>query len=163
MEIVRTWGALNPPIMSYRAGVQRMLLGEFKFMPSNAEYVFEAKAKNPKTPIGLAFFRDLTANSYVFHMIRKAAKHPNAAILFTLWATTPDANRLFEVEYPLSPNLVLGSGPHARQVNKTLKEKNIKVVSWWDSKETVEKLLWYQKEEGQRYVKELSKVRTGRN
>jgi ABC-type Fe3+ transport system substrate-binding protein len=164
MEIVKTWGALNPPIMTYEAGIQRMLLGEFKFMPSNGEYLFEVKGKNPKAPIGIGFFKDLTANSYVFHMVRKNAKHPNAAKLFALWSTTPEANHFFETEYITSPNLVLGTGPIARQLNKLLQERNIKVVSWFDSKENLDKLLWYyQTEEGKRYVREMAKARTGRN
>jgi ABC-type Fe3+ transport system substrate-binding protein len=163
MEIVRTWGALNPAIMTYEAGVQRMLLGEFKFLPSNGEYVFEVKGKNPKAPIGVSFFKDLTANSYVFHMVRKNAKNPNAAKLFTLWTTTPEANRFFEVDYITSPNLVLGSGPISKQLNTLMKEKNIKPVSWFDSKENLEKLLWYYRtDEGKRYVAEMAKARTGR-
>jgi ABC-type Fe3+ transport system substrate-binding protein len=163
MEIVRTWGALNPPIMTYEAGVQRMLLGEFKFLPSNGEYLFEIKGKNPKAPIGIAFFKDLTANSYVFHMVRKNAKNPNTAKLFALWTTTPEANRFFEVDYVTSPNLVLGTGPISRQLNTLLKERNIKPVSWFDSKENLAKLLWYyQTEEGKRYVAEMAKARTGR-
>lgn len=163
MEIVRTWGALNPAIMTYEAGVQRMLLGEFKFLPSNGEYLFEIKGKNPKAPIGVAFFKDLTANSYVFHMVRKNAKNPNAAKLFTLWTTTPEANRFFEVDFITSPNLVLGSGPISRQLNALLKERNVKPVSWFDSKENLDKLLWYyQTEEGKRYVAEMAKARTGR-
>ena len=163
MEIVRTWGALNPAIMTYEAGVQRMLLGEFKFLPSNGEYIFEVKGKNPKAPIGVSFFKDLTANSYVFHMVRKNAKNPNAAKLFTLWTTTPEANRFFEVDYITSPNLVLGTGPISKQLNTLMKEKNIKPVSWFDSKESLEKLLWYYRtDEGKRYVAEMAKARTGR-
>jgi ABC-type Fe3+ transport system substrate-binding protein len=163
MEIVRTWGTLNPAIMTYEAGVQRMLLGEFKFLPSNGEYIFEVKGKNPKAPIGVSFFKDLTANSYVFHMVRKNAKNPNAAKLFTLWTTTPEANRFFEVDYITSPNLVLGSGPISKQLNTLMKEKNIKPVSWFDSKESLEKLLWYYRtDEGKRYVAEMAKARTGR-
>lgn len=163
MEIVRTWGALNPAIMTYEAGVQRMLLGEFKFLPSNGEYIFEVKGKNPKAPIGVSFFKDLTANSYVFHMVRKNAKNPNAAKLFTLWTTTPEANRFFEVDYITSPNLVLGTGPISKQLNALMKEKNIKPVSWFDSKESLEKLLWYYRtDEGKRYVAEMAKARTGR-
>jgi ABC-type Fe3+ transport system substrate-binding protein len=164
MKIVRTWGALNPPIMTYEAGVQRMLLGEFKFMPSNGEYLFEVKRKNPKAPIGIGFFRDLTANSYVFHMVRKNARHPNTAKLFALWTATPEASHFFETEYLTSPNLVLGTGPIARELNKLLQERNIKVVSWFDSKESLSKLLWYyQTEEGKRYVAEMAKARTGRS
>lgn len=164
MEIVRTWGALSPPIMTYEAGIQRMLLGEFKFMPSNGEYLFEVRRRNATAPIGIGFFRDLTANSYVFHMIRKNAKNPNTAKLFTLWTTTPEASQLFETDYLTSPNLVLGTGPIAQQLNKLLKDRNIKVVSWFDSQENLSKLLWYyQTEEGKRYVREMAKARTGRN
>ena len=163
MEIVRSWGALSPPIMTYETGIQRMLLGEFKFMPSNGEYIFEVKGKNPKAPIGVGFFKDLTANSYVFHMVRKNAKNPNAAKLFTLWTTTPEANRFFEVDYITSPNLVLGTGPISKQLNALLKERNIKVVSWFDNKESLDKLLWYYRtDEGKRYVAEMAKARTGR-
>lgn len=163
MEIVRSWGALNPPIMTYESGIQRMLIGEFKFLPSNGEYYFEIKRKNPKAPIGVAFFKDLTANSYVFHMVRKNAKHPNTAKLFALWTTTPEANRIFEEEYLASPNLVLGTGQIARQLNKLLQERNVKVVSWFDSKENLNKLLYYyETEEGRRYVDEMAKARTGR-
>ena len=163
MEIVRSWGALNPAVMTYETGVQRMLLGEFKFLPSNGEYIFEVKGKNPKAPIGVSFFKDLTANSYVFHMVRKNAKNPNAAKLFTLWSTTPEANRFFEVDYITSPNLVLGTGPISKQLNGLLKERNIKPISWFDSKENLEKLLWYyQTDEGKRYVAEMGKARIGR-
>ena len=44
-----------------------------------------------------------------------------------------------------------------------MKEKNIKPVSWFDSKESLEKLLWYYRtDEGKRYVAEMAKARTGR-
>jgi ABC-type Fe3+ transport system substrate-binding protein len=163
MEIVKSWGALNPPIMTYEAGIQRMLVGEFKFMPSNGEYYFEIKKKNPKAPIGIAFLKDLTANSYVFHVVRKNAKNPNTAKLFALWTTSPEANRIFEEEFSVSPNLVLGTGQIARQLNKLLQERNIKVVSWFDSKENLSKLLYYyDTEEGKRYVSDMAKARTGR-
>ena len=163
MEIVKSWGALNPPIMTYESAIQRMMLGEFKFMPSNGEYYYEIKRKNPKAPIGIGFFKDLTANSYVFHVVRKNAKNPNTAKLFALWSTTPEANRLYEEEFLLSPNLVLGTGQIARQLNKLLQERNVKVVSWFDSRENLKKLLYYyETEEGQKYVSEMAKARTGR-
>jgi ABC-type Fe3+ transport system substrate-binding protein len=163
MEIVSTWGALQPPIMTYVSGVQRMILGEFKFMPSNAHQVMQEKAKNPKVPLALGFFKDLNAVSYEFHMVRKGAKHPNAAKLFTLWATTSEANRIVEdPNYSGSPNLLLGTGPTSRQELKALTNRNIKPLSWFDSKESIEKLLWFETEEGKRYVKELSAARLGR-
>jgi hypothetical protein len=163
MEIVSTWGALQPSIMTYVSGVQRMILGEFKFMPSNAHQVLQEKAKNPKVPLALGFFKDLNAVSYEFHMVRKGSKHPNAAKLFTLWSTTSEANRIIEnPNYSGSPNLLLGTGPISQQEMKAVKDKNIKLSSWFDSNESIEKLLWYESEEGKRYVKDLSAARLGR-
>jgi ABC-type Fe3+ transport system substrate-binding protein len=96
-------------------------------------------------------------------MVRKGARHPNAAKLFALWATTSEANRIIEnPNYSGSPNLLLGTGPISRQEIKALKDRNIKPVSWFDSPENVEKLLWYETEEGKRYVRELSAARLGR-
>jgi ABC-type Fe3+ transport system substrate-binding protein len=163
MEIVSTWGALQPPIMTYVSGIQRMMLGEFKFMPSNGYQALLEKAKNPKAPIALGFYKDINPLSLEFHMVRKGARHPNAAKLFALWATTSEANRIIEnPNYSGSPNLLLGTGPISRQEIKALKDRNIKPVSWFDSPENVEKLLWYETEEGKRYVRELSAARLGR-
>jgi phosphoglycerate dehydrogenase-like enzyme len=70
---------------------------------------------------------------------------------------------LYEEEFLLSPNLVLGTGQIARQLNKLLQERNVKVVSWFDSQENLKKLLYYyETEEGRRYVSEMAKARTGR-
>ena len=48
LEIVRSWGSWTPPLTSNQAAVDRMLLGEFKFVPANAHHVFQVKEKNPK-------------------------------------------------------------------------------------------------------------------
>ena len=163
LEIVRSWSAQDPMIMKYTGGIKRMLLGEFKFMPANAKYVYEHKARDPKSPIGLAFFKDLTTASWVFHSVRKGAKNPNTARLFTLWATTLEANRTFEnVGYGGTPNIVLGQGPLSRPVLKALKERNIKPVSWWDSEKNLETLFWYSTKAGKKYAKKLGKAQTGR-
>ena len=164
LEVVRSWSALGPPIIAYRASVTRMLLGEFKFMPSNAYYVWEVKAEDPKAPIGLGFFKDFTAISYIFHVVRKGAKHPNAAKLFTLWATSPEANAIFESGKfgGITPNLALGTGPVSSEIKKKLGERGVKTVSWFDSKQTLQALLWYDTTEGGQYAKELSRAQTGR-
>jgi len=38
----------------------------------------------------------------------------------------------------------------------------VKVVSWWDSKETLKSLLWYDTKEGKKYAKKMGKAQTGR-
>ena len=163
LEVVRTWGKSKPTILAYDAGLQRMLLGEFKFAQSNDYYMFKYKSRDPKTPIGLAFYNDLTPLTYAWHVVRKGAKSPNAAKLFALWATTSEANRIFEnLDYAATGNLLLKTGPMSRQISQALDKENIKPVSWWDSKKNQDLLRWYATDEGRAYSRELSAAQTGR-
>jgi hypothetical protein len=163
LEVVKSWGNSKPAILNYEAGLQRMFLGEFKFAPSNDYYVFKHKGRDPKTPIGLAFFKDITPLTYAWHVARKGAKNPNAAKLFALWGTSPEANRIFEsLDYSATGNLLLNSGPMSRQIKEALDKRNIKLISWWDSKKHQEILRWYASDEGRAYSKELSAAQTGR-
>ncbi|HEX5020660.1 MAG TPA: extracellular solute-binding protein [Candidatus Binatia bacterium] len=163
LEIVRSWGNSKPPILNYEAGLQRMFLGEFKFAPSNDYYMFKHKGRDPKTPVGLAFFKDFTPLTYAWHVARKGAKNPNAAKLFALWATSPEANRIFEnLDYSATGNLLLNTGPMSRQIKDALDKRNIKLISWWDNEKNADVLEWYASEEGRTYKKELSAAQTGR-
>jgi ABC-type Fe3+ transport system substrate-binding protein len=163
LEVVRTWGKSKPTILAYEAGLQRMLLGEFKFAQSNDYYMFKYKSRDPKTPIGLAFFNDLTPLTYTWHVVRKGAKNPNTAKLFALWATSSEANRIFEnLDYSATGNLLLKTGPMSRQISQALDKENIKLVSWWDSKKNQDLLRWYATDEGRAYSRELSAAQTGR-
>lgn len=163
LEIVRSWSQSKPPILNYEAGLQRMFLGEFKFAQSNDYYMFKHKGRDPKTPIGLAFFKDFTPLTYAWHVTRTRAKNPNAAKLFTLWSTSPEANRVFEkLEYSATGNLLLNTGPMSRQIKEALDKRNIKLISWWDSQKNADVLEWYASEEGRTYKKELSAAQTGR-
>jgi iron(III) transport system substrate-binding protein len=163
LEVVRSWGKSRPTILAYDAGLQRLLLGEFKFAQSNDYYMFKYKSRDPKTPIGLAFYNDLTPLTYAWHVVRKGAKNPNAARLFALWATSSEANRIFEnLDYSATGNLLLRTGPMSRQISEALDKRNIKVTSWWDSKKNQDLLRWYSTEEGRAYSRELSAAQTGR-
>lgn len=163
LEVVRSWSKSNPPILAYEAGLQRMLLGEFKFAQSNDYYMFKYKGRDPKTPMGLAFFGDLTPLTYTWHVVRKGAKSPNAAKLFTLWASGSEANRIFEnVDYAATGNLLLGTGPMSRQIRDALDTRKIKLTGWWDSKKNQDVLKWYTTDEGRAYSRELSAAQSGR-
>jgi len=163
LKIVESWSKWKPPILTYEAGIQRMLLGEFKFAPSNDYYIFEYKNRDPKTPIGMAFFKDITPLTYTWHLVRKRAKHPNAAKLFALWTTSSEANRIYEnLDYSATGNLLLGTGPISRQIKQALQQRNIKLVSWWDSKKNQDALQWYTTNEGKAYSGELRAAQTGR-
>jgi ABC-type Fe3+ transport system substrate-binding protein len=163
LEVVRSWGRSKPTILAYDAGLQRLLLGEFKFAQSNDYYMFKYKSRDPKTPIGLAFYNDLTPLTYTWHVVRKGAKNPNTARLFTLWATSSEANQIFEsLDFSATGNLLLKTGPMSRQIAETLDKRNIKLTSWWDSKKNQDLLRWYSTEEGRAYSRELSAAQTGR-
>jgi ABC-type Fe3+ transport system substrate-binding protein len=165
LKIVRSGSWWKPPIVHYPVGVQRMMAGEFKFMPSNAYYPFQVKARDPKAPIGLAFFKDVAPVTYVLHVVRKGAKHPNAAKLFTLWATSPEAQRIWEnVEYASIENLMLkrGTGPMSTNVREGVAKKNIKLISWWDNKAALEAFLWYTTKEGEEYSQKIERAQFGR-
>src|ERR1043166_9163965 len=163
LEVVRSWSKSNPPILAYEAGLQRMLLGEFKFAQSNDYYVFKYKGRDPKTSMGLAFFGDLTPLTYTWHVVLKGAKNPNAAKLFTLWASGSEANRIFEnLEYAATGNLLLGTGPMSRHIRDALDKRKIKLTGWWDSKKNQDVLRWYTTNEGRAYSRELSAAQSGR-
>lgn len=162
LEIVRSWSKNKRDTLTYTAGVERMMLGELKFLYGNAQYYFQHKAKDASAPIALTFFEDLTTHAQVMHVVRKGARHPNAARLFALWAAGEEANPIFE-RHAAVENITLGSGPVTKQILKTLKERNVRPVGWFDSAENLEKFRWLGTEEGKRFSRALAQaLREGR-
>ena len=155
LDTVRSWGRNKKQILAYTAGTQRMLLGDIKFLFGNTDDYAREKARDPNAPIGLTFFEDFTQIRWVQYVVRKGAKNPNAAKLFALWATSAEANRIFEKNGFLE-NVVLGSGPVTTQFLKTIKERNIRPVNWFDSPENLEKFRWLSTDEGKAYSKAIA-------
>lgn len=158
LEIVKSWGRNKRQVLTYAAGVERMLLGDLKFNYSNAGYYFEQKANDPKAPIGLKFFEDLTTLRQVLYVTRKGAKHPNAAKLYAIWSTGAESNDLVSKYSPDVENLVLGRGATTEEILKTFKQKNITPVSWFDSPKELEKFLWFETKEGKEYSRSIAKA-----
>lgn len=162
LEVVRSWGKNRPKILTYDAGVERMLLGDLKFLEGNDYYYFEQKAKDSNAPIGLTYFRDLTPMREVMYVVRKGARHPNSARLFALWAASSEANAIFE-KYSYTQNIALGRGPVTRQILKRLKALHVQPVSWFDSPQNLEKFLWLGTKGGQEYSRAIARAqREGR-
>jgi ABC-type Fe3+ transport system substrate-binding protein len=157
LEVVRSMGRNKRQVLTYSAGVERMLLGDIKFLYGNADYYFEHKSKDPNAPIGETFFEDLTTVRQVLYVVRKGARHPNAARLFALWATGEEASPIFD-KYAYTENLVLGKGSTTEKILKTFKERNIKPVSWFDSPKTLEKFRWFETKEGKEYARAIAKA-----
>ena len=89
--------------------------------------------------------------------MRTGAKHPNAAKLFALWATTEEANRIFE-KYSVIENLSLGTGPVTRKTQEKLRQANVKPVSWFDNQQSLDKFLWLGTEEGRKYSQAIARA-----
>jgi iron(III) transport system substrate-binding protein len=157
LEVVRTWGKLKPQVLHYAAAIERMMIGDLKFLETNTHYYFNHKAKDPNAPIEMSFFSDLTPTREVTYVVRKGAKHPNAAKLFALWATTEEANRIFE-KYSVIENLSLGTGPVTRKTLEKLRQANVKPVSWFDNQQSLEKFLWLGTEEGRKYSQAIARA-----
>jgi ABC-type Fe3+ transport system substrate-binding protein len=162
LEVVKSWGRNKPQVLTYAAGVERMLLGDLKFLYGNADYYFDHKLKDPNAPIGETFFEDLTTVRQVLYVVRKGVRHPNAAKLFALWATSAEANRIFE-KYAVVENLALRTGPITQEILKTFKQKDINPISWFDNPQTMEKFRWLETKEGKEYAKAIARAqREGR-
>ena len=162
LEIVRGWGRNKRDVLTYSAGVDRMLLGDLKFLYANDHYYYEQRARDANAPIEISYFEDITPSSEVMYVMRRGARHANAAKLFTLWATSSEANLLYE-KYAFHPNLVLGTGPISKKTAQLLKARNIKQKGWFDNAQNLEMFLWLKSEEGRKYQQALAEAhRTGK-
>ncbi|HEY7162960.1 MAG TPA: extracellular solute-binding protein [Candidatus Binatia bacterium] len=157
LEVVKAIGKNKRDILTYDAGVERVLLGDMKFTFGNADSYFEHKQKDAKAPIGLTFFEDLTTVRPTCYVVRKGAAHPNAAKLFMLWAAGVEANEIFE-KNGIIENAVLAQGPISRKIAATLQSRHIKPLSWFDSQQTAEKLQWLSTPEGTEYSRAIAKA-----
>lgn len=154
IKILKGWGRNKLTTVRSGAGLKRMALGEFAFEPfSNAYYHVQYKERGD--PIGLHIFEDITPLSYVFHIVRKDARNPNAAKLFALWATGPEAVQIFE-KYSGTGNLYIKESRVGSTVANLVSRKGGKTVSWFDSQENFRILKWYATKEGQAYEDQMS-------
>jgi ABC-type Fe3+ transport system substrate-binding protein len=157
LEIVKSLGRNKTQVLNYAAGVERMLLGDLKFLYGNADYYYEHRRKDAKAPVGEAFFDDLTTMRETMYTVRKGARHPNAARLFALWATGAEAGAILD-KYAVIENLVLGKGQTTEEILKALKSRNITPVSWFESPQNLEKFRWFSTNEGREYARAIAKA-----
>ena len=63
LDIVRTWGKLKPQVLHYAAAIERMMIGDLKFLETNTHYYFNHKAKDPQCADRDEFFFGLDADA----------------------------------------------------------------------------------------------------
>jgi ABC-type Fe3+ transport system substrate-binding protein len=157
LDTVKSWGRSKPQVLHYAAAVQRMMLGEIKFLEANTHYYVNEKSKDPSAPIEMRFFDDLTPMRQVFYVVRKGARNPNAAKLFALWVTGEEANRIFE-KYSIIENVALGTGPVTRKTMDRLKRQNVTPSTWFDNQKAFDTFSWLRTKEGQEYEKAIARA-----
>ena len=132
IDIARAWGAGGGDYLFTGAAIPRLEVGEYKFhvgAGAQKEALFAAGS-----PLAVAFFEDVTQFIDVYYTPRANAKNPNAAALFALWATTPEANLVWE-EYGTATNLSLGTGPFSQKYAQQVQDAGIELISWFGTEE----------------------------
>lgn len=159
VEIVRKAGENAGGVMPESAGVQRMLLGEFAFLPANTYYYFLYKAKDPQAPINITYFEGLNVSSRAVHMVRKNARHPAAGTLFALWMGTPEAEAIWQ---PASFYTQLwGESELDKKEKDFIQKSGAKIVDLMDTKKGVDFLTWLSTDEGRNYKEALGRAIRG--
>lgn len=157
LETVKSWGRNKGHMLAFAAGIERLLLGELSFLYANAYYYFEQKALDPNAPIGLSFFQDLTNLHRAMNVVLEGTRHPNAAMLFTLWSISEESSLLFQ-EHASHPNIYLGTGSISTGELEELNKRRIDPITWFDSPKTLSSFLWYETPEGKNYAQALDRA-----
>ena len=162
LEIIKGMGRNKAATERESAAVNRMLLGEFKFVDANAHYYHEFKSRDAKAPVGLEFFRDYTTINEAMYFVREGARHPNAATLFVLWTLSADGQQVFE-KATFQPHLYLASSKIGREMAEMMKARKVNLVSYVDNEESIKKLKWMSEtEEGKAWTQAIARAWRGK-
>lgn len=154
LEIYRTWGKNNPKVLPYNQGVDRIVFGELAFMPYPNEYDY-FRRHEAGDPVGMSVIQDLVPWTPRYMAVRANAPHPNAAKLWVLFNSGPEAQRLWEKEVKWI-NLSYPRQSQADEVKKLLQETGARVASWEESDESIAHMRWFSTtKEGREYQKRL--------
>jgi ABC-type Fe3+ transport system substrate-binding protein len=145
LEIVRKAGKNAGAVLSSRAAMQRVLLGE----TAATNNFYHLKAKDPQAPLEIAYFRDYNPVTADYYVVRKGARHPAVATLFALWMGAPDAEAIYQSHTFVGQ--LWGESEMDRKIRQGLQETGGKTLNFFDSKEGVELLRWYGTKEGSEY------------
>ena len=78
-----------------------------------------------------------------------------------MWFTTPEAQALWQPQNNQA-NAIWGQSEIDKEARKSLEDSGSKIVTWYDSPETIEKFKWFGTKEGQAYRAALTKALTQR-
>ena len=161
LQTVDQIGKNAADVINFSPALDRIILGEFAFQPSNMYYYWQVMDRDPQAPLGLRYLDDYITFTKVMYVVPKGARHPAAATLWALWMTTPEAQAIWQ---PVSflPNLVFGQSELDRKNREVLQKSHGKVLSWYESEDTLRELKWFATPEGKQYRARLTEALTQR-
>jgi len=162
LDIYRSWGKNEPKFLTTTQGTDRMVLGELSMVTFANDYEYYRR-KEAGDPAGMAVIQDLVPRNPIYMVVRTNAPHANAARLWALFNTGPEAQRIWEKEIKRH-NLSYPQQSRAGEVKKFIDDSGAKAVNWVENEETVQLMRWLlTSKEGEAYDKRLiSAIREGR-
>lgn len=162
LKIAEQIGQNAAMVLKFNPALNRILLGEFPFMSMNTYYYWDVKSQDRDAPVGVRFFGDFTALTRVMYIIPKGSRHPAAATLWAMWMTTPEAEAIWQ-HVTRQENLSFGQSDIDKRGREMLEKSGSKVVSWYDSDETMKELNWLTTtKEGRKYRSAIKRAVTQR-
>lgn len=129
-------------------------------MLANTYYALGPKAKDPNAPLEFTYFQDYNQANFVFYVVRKGARHPAAATLFSLWMTTPEAESIWQPDLFLT-QFVWGESDLDRKTRQDMQQSGAKVVDFLSTEKGRDLLAWYATEEGRKYRQAIGRAIKG--
>ena len=162
LDVYRSWGKNEPKFLTTTQAVDRMVLGELSMVPFANDYTYYLR-KEAGDPVGMAVIQDMVTWTPVYNVVRTNAPHPNAARLWTLFNTGPEAQRIWEKEVKWM-NISYPQQSRAAEIKKFIDDSGAKIVNWAENEETMKLMRWlFTSKEGEDYQNRLtSALRDGR-
>ena len=162
LDVYRSWGKNEPKFLTTTQAVDRMVLGELSMVPFANDYTYYLR-KEAGDPVGMAVIQDMVTLTPVYNVVRTNAPHPNAARLWTLFNTGPEAQRIWEKEVKWM-NISYPQQSRAAEIKKFIDDSGAKIVNWAENEETMKLMRWlFTSKEGEDYQNRLtSALRDGR-
>jgi ABC-type Fe3+ transport system substrate-binding protein len=161
LRIVNDIGKNAASVLNFSPALDRILLGEFAFQPSNTYYYYQVRARDPQAPIGQEYFKDFIPATKVVYVVPQGSRHPAAATLWSMWIGTPEAEAIWQ-PVAFAPNTLFGESQIDEDNRQRIESSGGRVVTYYDDAEGMAQLKWFATPEGRAYREQLTRALTQR-
>ena len=151
LSIAKAWGQND--VQKYHPRKMVFAVSKGTFVVGGFHTTDQYLNAGPKDGHKMGFFKDLVPHSVLLHVVPKGSESPNAAKLFAIWMTGREAVNICGEGTYLGNTLKNGNQKAIAIAEQLMMKENVKPVSYFDSKESYQKLVWLGSPEGQRFAK----------